>query len=320
MSLTLDVGQYIISNSEFACHAMSTPYNTKDFFYHMTWHAWCSTQRKGGIWQFLDLSSCTSTTDVMNKYSDSRYPAVAALLSMSPLADNEYLLAVADDHSFAFTSRKMVFRDSHSHKYRLVTLPQIKKMTFAPTMMTSLFDLLLNNWIGTVVLHDGSKYKFDTKCGIDNVVVNKWIISSNDLYRNMDAKERTEKRDHGNAPGWQQDKRSRPNAEHDSGSTQHNAESHNTKTHNTYREHGSDQKRSESSTHKVNAEHYYAAVLGLSGPVNADDLRRRYRELVLQYHPDRVSHLGIKLKVLADREIKAINEAYGYFKDKYGID
>jgi len=66
-------------------------------------------------------------------------------------------------------------------------------------------------------------------------------------------------------------------------------------------------------------ERHYGKVLGLQGQITREDVRRRYRELVSQYHPDKVNHLGAKLRALAEQEMKEINEAYTYFKDKYGM-
>jgi uncharacterized membrane protein YhaH (DUF805 family)/DnaJ-domain-containing protein 1 len=59
---------------------------------------------------------------------------------------------------------------------------------------------------------------------------------------------------------------------------------------------------------------YYAKVLGLSGRVTKEEIRKRYKELVMQYHPDKVAHLGERLKEVAHEEIKKINEAYEYLK------
>ena len=61
-------------------------------------------------------------------------------------------------------------------------------------------------------------------------------------------------------------------------------------------------------------EKHYARVLGLEKHTTIDDIKKRYRELVSQYHPDKVSHLGTKLKRVAEEEMKRINEAYHYFK------
>ncbi len=68
-----------------------------------------------------------------------------------------------------------------------------------------------------------------------------------------------------------------------------------------------------------NDEQHYARVLGLHGPTTPDDIKKKYRELVAQYHPDKVSHLGEKLQTVAEEEMKNLNEAYGFFKKKYTI-
>ena len=68
-----------------------------------------------------------------------------------------------------------------------------------------------------------------------------------------------------------------------------------------------------------NSEQHYAKVLGLSGPTKVEDIRRAYRELAKQYHPDKVHNLGIKLRELADKEMKELNEAYDFFKKKYKL-
>ena len=66
-------------------------------------------------------------------------------------------------------------------------------------------------------------------------------------------------------------------------------------------------------------EHFYGRVLGLNGEVTRADLRKRYLDLATKYHPDKVNHLGDKIKETAEREMKEINEAYDYFKNKYGM-
>lgn len=69
---------------------------------------------------------------------------------------------------------------------------------------------------------------------------------------------------------------------------------------------------------RIKDEMYYGRILGLRGRVTAVDVRIRYRELAAQYHPDKVNHLGPKLKEVAEREMLEINEAFAYFKKKYG--
>jgi len=66
-------------------------------------------------------------------------------------------------------------------------------------------------------------------------------------------------------------------------------------------------------------ERYYGSILGLNGRIDPEQVKHRYRELAVQYHPDKVHQLGPKLKEIAEQEMKKINEAYDYFKKKYGL-
>ena len=68
-----------------------------------------------------------------------------------------------------------------------------------------------------------------------------------------------------------------------------------------------------------NPDKHFGKVLGLNGRVTRDEVKRRWKELTIQYHPDKVAHLGPKLRELAEQEMEAINEAYDYFRNKYGI-
>lgn len=66
-------------------------------------------------------------------------------------------------------------------------------------------------------------------------------------------------------------------------------------------------------------EEKYKKILGLTGAISPADIKRRWRELSRQYHPDQVQHLGPKLRVVAEREMKDINAAYEYLRKKYGL-
>jgi DnaJ-domain-containing protein 1 len=78
-------------------------------------------------------------------------------------------------------------------------------------------------------------------------------------------------------------------------------------------------RRGSSQRKPVKDERYYGSILGLKGQVRPTDVKRRYRELVAQYHPDKVNHLGPKLRKLAESEMKAINEAYDFFRRTYNL-
>jgi len=61
----------------------------------------------------------------------------------------------------------------------------------------------------------------------------------------------------------------------------------------------------------------HARILGLQGRVTFSDIKRLYRERMLEYHPDKVATLGPKLRSLAEEETKKINAAYEFFAAKY---
>ena len=61
-----------------------------------------------------------------------------------------------------------------------------------------------------------------------------------------------------------------------------------------------------------------AKALGLSGKVTMREVRRNYRQRIAEYHPDKVAHLGSKLRAVAEMESKRLNIAYQYFQERYG--
>jgi len=73
--------------------------------------------------------------------------------------------------------------------------------------------------------------------------------------------------------------------------------------------------RPESASHVPVGERrrYYGEVLGLENNITPEGVKAAFRELVKQYHPDKVAHLGPKLTEAADEEMRKINEAYEYF-------
>ncbi len=82
-----------------------------------------------------------------------------------------------------------------------------------------------------------------------------------------------------------------------------------------------DQKRhceqTHSSTDAPSVEVVHGRILGLHGQVSLADIKRHYRERMMEYHPDKVASLGPKLRELAENETKKINAAYEYFTAKY---
>ena len=51
-------------------------------------------------------------------------------------------------------------------------------------------------------------------------------------------------------------------------------------------------------------------VLGVSSNATQDEIKKAYRHLAAQYHPDKVSHLGEEFRALAEKRFKEIQEAY----------
>lgn len=62
----------------------------------------------------------------------------------------------------------------------------------------------------------------------------------------------------------------------------------------------------------------YYAVLGLESGTDFNEIKKAYRKLSMQYHPDKVAHLGDEFKGVAEEKMKEINSAYDYFCRKFG--
>ncbi len=78
----------------------------------------------------------------------------------------------------------------------------------------------------------------------------------------------------------------------------------------TYRQH-------QETASAATLEEQYYAVLGLEKGASFDEIKKAYRKLSMQYHPDKVSHLGEEFKGVAEEKMKEINVAYGYFEKKF---
>lgn len=52
------------------------------------------------------------------------------------------------------------------------------------------------------------------------------------------------------------------------------------------------------------------AILGVSRSASKDEIKKAYRQMAAQYHPDKVSHLGEELIEFADKKFKEISAAY----------
>jgi DnaJ-class molecular chaperone len=61
------------------------------------------------------------------------------------------------------------------------------------------------------------------------------------------------------------------------------------------------------------------SLFDLKGNVSEDEIKKKYRELMSQYHPDKVQHLGREFQQMAEEKTKEIQKAYDYFRQDYNI-
>ena len=65
-------------------------------------------------------------------------------------------------------------------------------------------------------------------------------------------------------------------------------------------------------------EERYYEILGLSPGATFEEIKAAYRKLSMQYHPDKVNHLGEEFRRVAEEKMKELNEAYQFLKKKFG--
>jgi len=61
-------------------------------------------------------------------------------------------------------------------------------------------------------------------------------------------------------------------------------------------------------------DHY--RTLGLNPGASADEIKKAYRTLSMQYHPDKAAHLGEEFRAAAEEKMKEINMAYQHLQKK----
>jgi DnaJ-domain-containing protein 1 len=70
---------------------------------------------------------------------------------------------------------------------------------------------------------------------------------------------------------------------------------------------------------RANTENDYRQILGVTADDDLATIRKRYKELLAQYHPDKVQHLGIEFREMAERKTRAIMEAYEFLRKKHDL-
>ncbi len=60
-------------------------------------------------------------------------------------------------------------------------------------------------------------------------------------------------------------------------------------------------------------------ILGLDPKATDEDVKKAYRTLAKEYHPDKVSYLGEDIKKSAEEKFKKINDAYESIKNQRGL-
>ncbi len=64
-------------------------------------------------------------------------------------------------------------------------------------------------------------------------------------------------------------------------------------------------------------EEEYRQILGIADNDGPETIRRKYKELLARYHPDKVQHLGVEFQEIAEKKTRAIVKAYEYFRKKH---
>jgi DnaJ like chaperone protein len=68
----------------------------------------------------------------------------------------------------------------------------------------------------------------------------------------------------------------------------------------------------------ADSEESYYGVLGLKPGAGFAEIKKAYRQLSKEYHPDKVGHLGEEFRRVAEEKMKEINVAYNHLQKKFG--
>lgn len=83
--------------------------------------------------------------------------------------------------------------------------------------------------------------------------------------------------------------------------------------------HASIKSKYQGTTSVSRAKKDHFSVLGIDKGASNEEIKKAYRTLAAQYHPDKVSHLGKELIDFANKKISEINTAYSDIKKQRGL-
>jgi len=69
-------------------------------------------------------------------------------------------------------------------------------------------------------------------------------------------------------------------------------------------------KEEDSENHENDNSKLWYNILEVSSNATIDEIKRAYRDKMMQYHPDKVASLGKEFQILAEEKSKEINIAY----------
>lgn len=70
---------------------------------------------------------------------------------------------------------------------------------------------------------------------------------------------------------------------------------------------------------QINEEDDYRTVLGITEVDTPETVRKKYKELLAKYHPDKVQHLGVEFQEIAENKTRAIVAAYDLYRKKNNL-
>jgi DnaJ like chaperone protein len=84
----------------------------------------------------------------------------------------------------------------------------------------------------------------------------------------------------------------------------------------SYQKKSYQEEQKQQSKPNTRSDDYYYNMIGIKSTATNDEIKKAYKHLIIQYHPDKTANLGIEIQNLAKKKTQEINEAYNYIKKK----